>query len=40
MIEDMEYQYKIIDDPIEAKEINDKIEKLKNEYRTFCLINY
>jgi hypothetical protein len=40
MIEDMEYQYRITDDPIEAKEINDKIEKLKNEYKTFCLINY
>ena len=40
MIEDMEYQYRILDDPIEAKEINDKIEKLKNEYKTFCLINY
>jgi hypothetical protein len=40
MIEDMECQYRITDDPIEAKEINDKIEKLKNEYKTFCLINY
>jgi hypothetical protein len=40
MIEDMEYQYRITDDPIEVKEINDKIEKLKNEYNTFCLINY
>jgi len=40
MIEDMEYQYRISDDPVEAKEINDKIEKLKNEYKTFCLINY
>ena len=40
MLDEIEYVWRWCDDPIEAKEINDKIEKLKNEYRTFCLINY
>lgn len=40
MIEEKEYQIRGCDDPIEVKEINDMIEKLKNEYNTFCLINY
>jgi hypothetical protein len=40
MIDELEFQWRASDDPVEAKEINDKIEKLKNEYKTFCLINY
>lgn len=40
MIDDLEYQWKATDDPIEAKEINDKIEKLKIELNEFCKINY
>jgi hypothetical protein len=40
MIDELEFQWRASDDPIEAKEINDKIEKLKNEYKTFRLINY
>lgn len=40
MIEDMEYGWRLCDDPVEAKNISDKIDKLKNEYKTFCLTNY
>lgn len=40
MIEEKEYQIRGCDDPMEVKEINDMIEKLKNEYNTFCKISY
>jgi hypothetical protein len=40
MIDEIEYKWRACEDPIEAKSIYDKVDKLKNEYKTFCLINY
>lgn len=40
MIDELEFQWRASDDPIEAKNINDKIENLKIEYKAFCLVNY
>lgn len=40
MIETLEYKWRDVDDPMEAKNISQKIDKLKNELKIFCIINY
>ena len=40
MIEDLEFKWRNIDDPVEAKNIDEKLTKLKNEYEVFIKSNY
>ena len=40
MIDELDYQWRASDDPIETREISDRLEELRNEYNRFCLTNY
>ena len=40
LIDELEYKRRITDDPIEAKELQCKIDHLKKEYQNFCLSSY